>query len=81
MTDKPTRVTHDSFGLIHFGKWSSGGAQTFFGSDIRHDRGIRMTVMSAGRERSLHTDRFYEEDVIMTADLTELQFAELITIK
>lgn len=79
MTDKPHRVSHDSFGLLHFARWSGSHAQTFFGSDIKHDRGIRMTLMSACRERSLNADRFYEEDLVAAVDMTEAQFAEILT--
>lgn len=78
MTDH-SRTVHDSMGLLHFSRWSSSHSQSFFGSDLKHDRGIRLTIMGAGLERSLNADRYFEQDLILSADLTEAQFAEMIT--
>jgi hypothetical protein len=79
MTDKRTRTAHDSFGLIHFSRWTSSHAQNFFGSDIKHDRGIRITISSALLERSLGADHHYEDKLMLAADMTENAFAEMIT--
>lgn len=72
-------TTHESFGLVSLTRWTSNHKQPFFGSTLKHDRGITMCLQSARQVRRLNGDWHYPERTLFQVEMTEAQFAELIT--
>ncbi len=72
-------TTHESFGLLGLSRWTSGGKHSFFGSTLKHDRGITMTLRTAKQVRRLNYDWHFADKMVFEVQMTEAQFAELIT--
>lgn len=79
MSIDTTEQRHESFGQLHFGRWTSGGKHAFYGSDLKHDRGITMTLHTSKLSRSLNMDRHFADQVVVEVQMTEAQFAEAIS--
>lgn len=76
MKDEVTK--HESYGQLSISRWTSGGSHPFYGSELRHDRGIRLEIHLSENHRGLNKDRFHARESIFRADMTEAQFAQLI---
>lgn len=72
-------TVHDAFGMVSFSRWTSGSAHAFVGSKIRHDRGITLRVQEAEQHLNLNREWWFPTKTIVELNLSEAQFAELIT--
>jgi hypothetical protein len=72
------REDHPSYGRIMVSR-SQGGPGVLFGSSVEHHHSIRLTVTRASVGRSLHHDWVRGEDELVEVDMTEAQFARMVT--
>jgi ElaB/YqjD/DUF883 family membrane-anchored ribosome-binding protein len=72
------REKHESYGLMGFSR-TSGSNTNLFGSSIKHQNTIRMTLKTAVKDRSLNRDWFHGQKQIVEVEMSQNQFAELIT--
>lgn len=70
--------THPSYGMLMFSRTSSSD-RTLFGSSIKHNNTITMTLKEGGVERDLNHDFYIGEKMIAEVEMSQSQFAELIT--
>ncbi len=70
---------HPSYGMLLFGRTFSNESIPLFGSSIKHENIITMTLKRASMERSLYEDRYYGGGTIAKVKMSYSQFAELIT--
>jgi hypothetical protein len=69
---------HESFGMLGFSRMS-GGNTNLFGSSIKHQNTIRMTLKRAEKNRGLNRDWYHGKGQIVEVEMSQNQFAELIT--
>jgi hypothetical protein len=69
---------HPSFGLVSFNR-SSGGNNTLFGSSIQHSQTISLKIKRATHERKYNNDWYHGSEELIEINLSQNQFAELIT--
>lgn len=69
---------HESYGMLGFSR-VSGGHSNLFGSSIKHQQTIRMVLKHAVKERGLNRDWYYGKKQIVEVEMSQNQFAELIT--
>ena len=79
-----TEKKHPSYGMIKFSRSSRGGDGTaLFGSSIKHNNTIHMTVCQGREERNGNEDDFFSyertKDVLIDVEMSYTQFAEAIT--
>lgn len=79
MADKIMPKKHESYGMISFSRASSSGKRNLFGSSIQHGNTIFMRLHHAELERTLNTDWYSDDGLIAEIELSNAQFAELIT--
>lgn len=78
-TDRGTRESHESYGMVRFAR-VSGGRSNLFGSSITHTGYIELQICNAVRERHLNTDWYHADNrPLITVKLSANQFAELLT--
>lgn len=71
--------THPSFGQIRFGRVNSTGTN-FYGSELRQDNYIEMSVLKSEIHRDLTCDRYFGyETPLIRIRMTANQFSELVT--
>lgn len=70
--------THPAFGMLGFSR-VSGGENTLFGSSIKHNDRIVMTLKHGEQDRHLHEDWYYGHGLIAKVEMSYSQFAECIT--
>lgn len=68
---------HPAFGMIGFSR-VSGGENTLFGSSIKHNDRIVMTLKHGEQDRHLHDDWYYGRGLITEVEMSYSQFAEVI---
>ena len=73
-----TTETHPAMGQIRLGRWQGSGNR-MFGSDFLHRVGITVTISRAERNRSLSNDWYHGREEIISIDLTEAQWATLVS--
>jgi hypothetical protein len=78
MSDFEERQTHPTFGMVGFHR-QTGGNLNLFGSSLRHNNYIAMTVKTASKRRGLHQDWIHGVDTIVELILSPNQFADLLT--
>lgn len=69
---------HPAFGMIGFSR-ISGGESVLFGSSIKHNDRIRMTLKHGKQDRHLHGDWYSGKGKIIEIEMSYTQFAECIT--
>lgn len=69
---------HSAFGMVSFGR-VTGGDNVLFGSSIKHNDRIRLTIKHGEQDRTLHEDRYYGRKRIVEVEMSYSQFAECIT--
>lgn len=69
---------HPAFGMIGFSR-ITGGDNVLFGSSIKHNDRIQLTITHGEQNRSLHTDGYYGRDQIVKIEMSYSQFAECIS--
>lgn len=85
MTTEPITVTengdetHPAFGGIDVGFISTTPSATLFGSDVQHSDIVRLTISTMSRTRSLGTDRHYPEQRLIEVDMSQAQWAAIVS--
>lgn len=72
------REYHPSYGTVSISR-TSGGEPSLFGSSILHDQKISIRLSTASIERSLHYDTVMPEKLIAEIEMSQSQFADMIT--
>ncbi|MBQ3462359.1 MAG: hypothetical protein IJH36_04485 [Clostridia bacterium] len=70
---------HPSYGMLGFSKASLSDGKALFGSSIKHDNTIVMTLKHAETDRRNNNDYYYGKGMIAQVEMSNAQFAELIT--
>lgn len=68
---------HESYGMIQVSKYT--GTSDFYGSDIKHNNGITITISKSSVERDLSRERFSQEKELIQIDMSNNQFVDAIT--
>lgn len=68
-----------SWGTIVFNRCYGGGGTELFGSDIKNNTYIELTIKHAQKCRSLGRDFTMGDDTVVQVKLSPLQFSELLT--
>jgi hypothetical protein len=76
--DNAERYTHPAFGSVTLTTVNGGGG-TMFLSNVRHPRRVRFEVCQAIMERSYNHDKHYADKSIVHFEMSEIQFAELVS--
>lgn len=75
-----TIETHPSFGMVGISRWSSSGAGgRLFGSSIQHKNTLTITISKAKREVGPYSEYYFTQGEVMQVELSQAQFAELVT--
>lgn len=69
---------HPSYGMITASRYSTT-PQTLFGSSSINYSGVALSISTAYARRELNGDYYYSDKVLIEVNLTENQFAQLIT--
>lgn len=69
---------HPSYGLARFSR-ITGGNRSLFGSSIQSSNTITFTITRASHERDLGNDWYHSKNEIIEIEMSNNQFAELIT--
>lgn len=69
---------HESYGMMSFNRFD-GGNGAFFGSSIKSDGGIEMTLKTGEVRHNLNHDWYRGKETIARVRMTGAQFADLIT--
>lgn len=79
VTDNDDHVQeHESYGMITLSR-GQGHPKALFGSSIEHPTTITLCINTAEHTRSLNNDRYYGKKNIIEVELSQAQFAEMIT--
>ena len=73
------KQTHPSYGMLQFCRTMNASEKALFGSSIVHKDTIRMYLREGSVERHLNSDFFMGEKLIAEIEMSQSQFAELIT--
>ena len=73
-----TQKEHPSYGMLGFHR-TYGGETAVFGSSIKHGSTIRLTLKKGSVERDLNRDWYYGGETLFDVEMSQTQFAELIT--
>ena len=68
---------HPAFGMVSFRR-ITGGDNVLFGSSIKHNDRIQLTIKHGEQDRTLHEDRYYGRKRIVEVEMSYSQFAECI---
>jgi hypothetical protein len=73
--------SHPAYGLLKFSRGSVGGieGEALVGSSLSHHEIISIEITHARRNRNLHEDHFFDDKIILEADMSPTQFADAIT--
>lgn len=71
--------THPSYGLVSVSHYTCAPPQNFFGSSIRHNAGVSLTISLASKRRSLSNNWFFDEGELIEINMTQAQWAELLS--
>lgn len=71
--------THPSFGMIGLSRWTSSGGRHFFGAAIEPHAGVSISIHRGEKHRSLSNHWYHGTQEIIQVDMTEAQFAQMIT--
>ena len=72
-------IHHPAFGVMRFSRIHGARKNTLFGSSIYHGDTINVTISRACLHRNLNNDWYHEKNQIIEAEMSQAQFAELIT--
>lgn len=76
--DGSERESHPAFGMAQFNR-GGGSRRRLFGSAVRCDEVMRLTISVGMVEFSLHEHRYYGGETLIEVEMSAAQFAELIT--
>ena len=77
-SDGGLKYTHPSYGMIGVFRYQ-GGKGEFFGSDLKHDGGIRIEISQAGVTQDLGRNWYYDNETIVEVNMSAIQYAEMIS--
>lgn len=69
---------HPAFGMIGANR-TTGGASTLFGSPLKHNNTIRITIMQAEERLDLHREWHYANKIVAEVELSEAQWATFVS--
>ena len=78
-SDGNVEETHPSFGLISVSHYTCTPPQNFFGSSIRHNAGVALSISRAVKYRNLSNTWYHDKDEIIEVNMTQAQWAELLS--
>lgn len=71
---------HESYGVAEFSRVTSSALQPLFGSSIGHSNTIQLRIHTAEQIRSDDSyDRYHSKEQIICVEMSQTQFADLIT--
>jgi hypothetical protein len=78
------RETHPAYGLIGISRWTAGGARSrgayrLFGSSVDNHSGISLEIKRAEVYHDLGSDHYFDLGNIIEVEMSESQFATMIT--
>lgn len=76
--DQEREYTHESFGMARFSR-QQGGHYTLFGSSVKHNNTIELTICNAVHKKSFGEDRYYARNEVVSVRFSPVQFADLIS--
>lgn len=78
---KPERAenSHESYGVLSFKRSSQSRRVRLFGSPLRHAHTVSFTLSRAVEMREPGMSRFHPTNLLIEAEMSEVQFARLIT--
>lgn len=80
MKEDKTRESHPSFGMVSWSRVSvGGGGVELFGSELRHQQLVEITISAGTRTRSLSQDWYSEDSMVARVMMSSAQFSEFIT--
>lgn len=80
MSKDDKKESHESYGMIRFGRVSCSGAGSFFGSPLNdHLSCVRITIKKGVRWLSDDHELYQGNEAIVEVDLTHAQFSECLT--
>jgi len=71
-------IRHESFATVQLSR-CQGSGRFIFGSDLSHNHSVWLTITRADLHRELKSDRVMPTDSLITVELTELQFGQLLS--
>lgn len=77
--DSSTVKSHPSYGAITLGRRSSGAPHPMYGSSVKHRDTIRLTLHHGECKRMLSGDWYSPKDTIVEVEMTQNQWAELVS--
>ncbi|WP_284161803.1 hypothetical protein [Burkholderia pseudomallei] len=76
--DDEYTITHPAYGVISLSR-PSGGSQEMFGSDLKHNSRVTLTINRAVEHRSLNTSWIHDKKELIEIDMTEHQWAKFVS--
>ena len=73
-----TNTTHESYGIVGVSR-RTGDPGNLFGSSIRHHNYVALTIKRATDNRDLHRNWYYGHESLIQIEMSNTQFAEMIT--
>lgn len=70
---------HESYGMVTVHRGYGNKSRALFGSSIKHANTIRLAIDTAKHDRDLNNDYFHSKRNIIQIELSEAQFAQMIT--
>lgn len=72
------RYQHPAFGLISVVKGTGSGDTQLFGSNLRHNSALTITISTASLDRHLNRDWFHEDRTVCSFQMSESQWAAFV---
>lgn len=73
------RKEHKSYGMVRFSRVYSSHGRGLFGSKIKHSNFIKLEITEGYMKRDLNKDYFYAGKTLCEVEMSQAQFANLIT--
>lgn len=77
--DGDVTETHPSYGLVNVSHYTCTPPQNFFGSSIRHNAGVSLSIQMASKRRNLSNSWYFGEGELIEINMTQAQWAELLS--
>jgi len=73
-----TSYTHESYGMLGFYR-VQGTDRPLFGSSLKHNNTIRLTLKTGVHSRNLNRDWYYGGRTLFEVEMSASQFADLVS--
>lgn len=77
--DDDYKYSHPSYGMISVSRYTGGGGDPMFGSEVESNGGIRIAIHEANVEQSLGRNWYHSNKLITEIRMTPVQYAEMIS--